>query len=116
VSFDGIAPGPQGTEHLGCCSQVAVFKRISSSVSPEKLLRTCQPYNLVFHIFICLEFYIVTAWLYLLQFNYHYGVLSDFLICVWYDTKFLTALCSSTLLTEDSFCHGFWPLQGDIQH
>ncbi|CAH3024563.1 unnamed protein product [Porites evermanni] len=47
VSFDGIAPGPQGTEHLGCCSQVAVFKRISSSVSPEKLLQTCQPYNLV---------------------------------------------------------------------
>lgn len=111
MSFDGIAPGPQGTEHLGCCSQVAVFKRISSSVSPEKLLQTCQPYNLVLHIFICLEFYIifyiVTAWLYILQCNYHYGVLSDFLICVWYDTKFLTALCSSTLLREDSFCHGF---------
>lgn len=25
VSFEGIGKGPEGTEHLGCCSQMAVF-------------------------------------------------------------------------------------------
>lgn len=46
VTFDGIAPGPEGTEHLGCCSQVAVFERISSSV-PTDESGIGQPYNLV---------------------------------------------------------------------
>lgn len=27
VQFDGIGKGPEGTEHLGCCSQLAVFIR-----------------------------------------------------------------------------------------
>lgn len=25
VSFEGIGKGPEGTEHLGCCSQMAIF-------------------------------------------------------------------------------------------
>lgn len=25
VSFEGIGEGPEGTEHLGCCSQMAIF-------------------------------------------------------------------------------------------
>ena len=49
VTFDGIAPGPEGTEHLGCCSQVAVFERISSSV-PADESGIGQPYNLVLHV------------------------------------------------------------------
>lgn len=44
VTFDGIASGPVGTEHLGCCSQVAVFERISVSPNASKVQ---QPYNLV---------------------------------------------------------------------
>lgn len=44
VTFDGIGPGPEGTEHLGCCSQVAVFERISIS----SVVSTLQhPYSLV---------------------------------------------------------------------
>lgn len=27
VKFYGIGAGPQGTENLGCCSQMAVFER-----------------------------------------------------------------------------------------
>ncbi|CAK9812795.1 Small RNA 2'-O-methyltransferase [Anthophora quadrimaculata] len=29
VTFDGICKGPEGTEHLGCCTQMAVFHRVS---------------------------------------------------------------------------------------
>ncbi|KAJ7339400.1 Small RNA 2'-O-methyltransferase [Desmophyllum pertusum] len=47
VTFDGIASGPEGTEHLGCCSQVAVFERISSSSTPIHDSGMGQPYNLV---------------------------------------------------------------------
>ena len=48
VTFDGIAPGPEGSEHLGCCSQVAVFERISPSVpQASDVSRIHQPYNLV---------------------------------------------------------------------
>ncbi|XP_078382520.1 small RNA 2'-O-methyltransferase-like [Oculina patagonica] len=46
VTFDGIAPGPEGSEHLGCCSQVAVFERISPSI-PTDESEIGQPYNLI---------------------------------------------------------------------
>lgn len=32
VYFEGIGKGPEGTEHLGCVSQMAVFVRKSSSI------------------------------------------------------------------------------------
>ena len=51
VKFDGIAPGPEGTEHLGCCSQMAVFERISSFV-PTDESGIGQPYNLVLLLFL----------------------------------------------------------------
>lgn len=47
VTFDGIAAGPKGTEHLGCCSQVAVFERISSYSASRKGPEIGQPYNLI---------------------------------------------------------------------
>lgn len=47
VTFDGIAPGPEGTEHLGCCSQVAVFERISSSATSSDVYKMHEPYDLV---------------------------------------------------------------------
>nr|XP_034194239.1 MATH and LRR domain-containing protein PFE0570w isoform X1 [Osmia lignaria] len=28
VTFDGICKGPEGTEHLGCCTQMAIFHRL----------------------------------------------------------------------------------------
>lgn len=47
VTFDGIGPGPEGTEQLGCCSQVAVFERISSSATPTNKSGMHQLYNLI---------------------------------------------------------------------
>uniref|UniRef100_A0A1B6MM70 Small RNA 2'-O-methyltransferase n=1 Tax=Graphocephala atropunctata TaxID=36148 RepID=A0A1B6MM70_9HEMI len=31
VSFQGVGPGPTGTEHLGCCSQMATFIKVYNS-------------------------------------------------------------------------------------
>lgn len=31
VTFQGIGPGPMGTEHLGCCSQMATFIKVSET-------------------------------------------------------------------------------------
>lgn len=47
VRFDGIAHGPKGTEHLGCCSQMAVFERMSSFSASRKESGIGQPYNLI---------------------------------------------------------------------
>ena len=44
VTFEGICKGPVGTEHLGCCSQMAVFHRLSEkdscNVGVEGLFKT----------------------------------------------------------------------------
>lgn len=34
MEFDGIGSGPDGTENLGCCSQVAIFYRTNMEISP----------------------------------------------------------------------------------
>lgn len=44
VTFDGICKGPEGTEHLGSCSQMAVFHRLSEkdscNIGVEGLFKT----------------------------------------------------------------------------
>lgn len=35
VSCKGIGPGPLGTEHLGCCSQMALFVAKDYRKQPE---------------------------------------------------------------------------------
>ena len=36
VEFEGIGPGPIGTEHLGCCSQMAIFTRFDQIIPQEE--------------------------------------------------------------------------------
>ncbi|XP_065199830.1 small RNA 2'-O-methyltransferase-like [Planococcus citri] len=46
VEYRGIGEGPKGTEHLGCCSQMAIFRRIDSK---EKILKVevDEPFELI---------------------------------------------------------------------
>ncbi|KAG8282773.1 Small RNA 2'-O-methyltransferase [Homalodisca vitripennis] len=36
VAFQGVGPGPTGTEHLGCCSQMATFIKVYNSPPCEE--------------------------------------------------------------------------------
>ncbi|XP_015433684.1 PREDICTED: uncharacterized protein LOC107189628 isoform X2 [Dufourea novaeangliae] len=55
VTFDGICNGPEGTEHLGACSQMAIFHRLSDyndcyGLSVEGLFKTVTVYEYPFHV------------------------------------------------------------------
>ncbi|KAG9433370.1 hypothetical protein HZU67_05339 [Apis mellifera carnica] len=54
VTFDGICKGPEGSEHLGCCTQMAVFHRISEkelcNIGIENLFKTVVKYEYPFRI------------------------------------------------------------------
>ncbi|XP_031561839.1 small RNA 2'-O-methyltransferase-like [Actinia tenebrosa] len=47
VSFQGIGNGPIGTEHLGCCSQMALFEKNDSICIPKEEQSFGQPYQLI---------------------------------------------------------------------
>lgn len=46
VLFYGIGKGPIGTEDLGCCSQMAVF-RLKPGTERKPKVQTCRNYKLV---------------------------------------------------------------------
>ncbi|XP_017880893.1 uncharacterized protein LOC108625403 isoform X2 [Ceratina calcarata] len=54
VKFDGICKGPEGTEHLGCCSQMAIFERVTDkeiySRGIEGLFKTVARYEYPFRV------------------------------------------------------------------
>lgn len=54
VRFDGICKGPEGTEHLGCCTQMAVFERDGDeeiySRGIEGLFKTVAKYEYPYRI------------------------------------------------------------------
>ncbi|KAK3739376.1 hypothetical protein QZH41_015765 [Actinostola sp. cb2023] len=47
VTFQGIGDGPIGTEHLGCCSQMALFERLEANQTTAERQSFGQPYDLV---------------------------------------------------------------------
>ncbi|XP_071794352.1 small RNA 2'-O-methyltransferase-like [Asterias amurensis] len=47
VSYDGIGPGPPGTEHLGCCTQMAVFTCLLPPQEGSTHSDDRNPYNLI---------------------------------------------------------------------
>ncbi|XP_076755075.1 hen1 methyltransferase [Xylocopa sonorina] len=54
VTFDGICKGPEGTEHLGCCTQMAIFHYIGEKdiccSGVEGLFKTVIRYDYPFRI------------------------------------------------------------------
>ncbi|XP_043253806.1 uncharacterized protein LOC122398197 isoform X1 [Colletes gigas] len=54
VTFHGICKGPEGTEHLGCCTQMAVFHRLSEkdscNLGIEGLFKTVARHEYPFHV------------------------------------------------------------------
>ncbi|KOC66014.1 Small RNA 2'-O-methyltransferase [Habropoda laboriosa] len=54
VRFEGICKGPEGTEHLGCCTQMALFERVSDenvcSCGIEGLFKTVVRHEYPFRV------------------------------------------------------------------
>ncbi|XP_001636362.3 small RNA 2'-O-methyltransferase [Nematostella vectensis] len=46
VTFEGIGSGPSGTEHLGCCSQMALFIK-QDTIPAGRQTGFGEPYNLI---------------------------------------------------------------------
>ncbi|XP_019640794.1 PREDICTED: small RNA 2'-O-methyltransferase-like [Branchiostoma belcheri] len=47
VTFHGIGTGPEGSEHLGCCTQMAIFERLQTSHDQNSDVMWGTPYKLI---------------------------------------------------------------------
>ncbi|XP_035684937.1 small RNA 2'-O-methyltransferase-like [Branchiostoma floridae] len=47
VTFHGIGTGPEGTEHLGCCTQMAIFERLETPQDQKSAVLWGTPYQLI---------------------------------------------------------------------
>ncbi|XP_066293558.1 small RNA 2'-O-methyltransferase-like [Branchiostoma lanceolatum] len=47
VTFHGIGTGPEGTEHLGCCTQMAIFERKQTPYDENSTVLWGTPYELI---------------------------------------------------------------------
>ncbi|XP_072111870.1 small RNA 2'-O-methyltransferase [Mobula birostris] len=50
VEFTGVGKGPEGSESLGFCTQIAVFRRVHLRTTKTEMKNSKSPYNLVYEV------------------------------------------------------------------